>query len=93
MKEILNKISLFKLGVKRIDRWNWANSHKLNPSKKVKELIEKNLNDPNYTERYFVINKIYFFIYKLKYFNFQTIAYGINTEELFNVFQFFFLLS
>ncbi len=62
---VLELISaLFKLGVKRIDRWNWANSHQLNPSKKVKELVEKNLNDPNYTERYILlnysINKVHF---------------------------------
>ncbi|RNA22411.1 DNA polymerase delta subunit 4 [Brachionus plicatilis] len=51
--EILKKFDLdLKFGpcfnVKRIDRWNWAKRHELDPPKVVKEILEKHTEDPKY---------------------------------------------
>lgn len=53
--EILKQFDLnIKFGpcynVKRLDRWNWAKSRNLEPPEDVKQLIDLNQNDPDYTE-------------------------------------------
>lgn len=36
--------------IKRLQRWNWANGHNLKPPEKVKQLVDANQNDTDYTE-------------------------------------------
>ncbi|CAF0871948.1 unnamed protein product [Brachionus calyciflorus] len=38
------------LNVKRIDRWNWASRHELNPPEIVKKILEEHPNDVEYAQ-------------------------------------------
>ena len=42
-------------GITRIERWNRAEKHGLNPSRKVKELVSAHLNDERYTQWYYTL--------------------------------------
>ncbi len=37
-------------GVTRLERWEWADSHNLDPPERIKTLINANLDNPIYTE-------------------------------------------
>jgi hypothetical protein len=39
-------------GVKRIDRWNWANSHEFDPPIEVKKILDAHPKDQEYQERF-----------------------------------------
>jgi hypothetical protein len=40
------------IGIKRLDRWEWAKRHGLEPPENVKQLIKENSNDSDFEERF-----------------------------------------
>lgn len=45
-----NKMSYEMKGVPRLQRWEWAKRHELDPPDDVKKLVEAHANDPEYEQ-------------------------------------------